>query len=96
MCTVGVKNAVEVWRGSKMGGKQRILRAVSLNRTVSDVSLCLEKRKPFSFLTERLPVRTSRGDWRNLEREIQPYAAVFLHGPQPHILRIRSIMAKVA
>lgn len=56
------QNAADVWRGSKIAGKQRILRAVSLNRTLSDVSLELEKRKPFSFLTERLPVRTSRGD----------------------------------
>ncbi len=57
------QNAAEVWRGSKIAGKQRILRAISLNRTLSDVSLGVEKRKPFSFLTERLPVRTSRGDW---------------------------------
>ena len=56
------QKAVDVWRGSKMSGKQRILRSVSSNRTLNDVSLCLTKRKPFSFLTERLPVRTSRGD----------------------------------
>lgn len=56
------QKAVELWRGSKIGGKQRILRAVSLNRTLSDVTLCLEKRKPFSLLTERLPVLSSRGD----------------------------------
>ena len=56
------QNAAEVWRGSKIAGKQRILRAISLNRTLSDVSLAVEKRKPFSFLTERLPVRTSRGE----------------------------------
>lgn len=55
------QKAVELWRGSKIGGKQRILRAASLNRTLSDVSLCLEKRKPFSLLTERLPVLSSRG-----------------------------------
>jgi len=56
------QKAADVWRGSKIAGKQRILRAVSLNRTLSDVSLELEKRKPFSFLAERLAVRTSRGD----------------------------------
>src|SRR5690606_19578989 len=61
------QKAADVWRGSKMGGKQRILRAVSLNRTLNDVTLCLEKRKPFSCLTERLPVRTSRGDWTAVE-----------------------------
>ena len=58
------QQAAEVWRGSKTAGKQRILRAISLNRSLNDVTLCLEKRKPFSFLTERLPVRTSRGDRR--------------------------------
>jgi len=58
------QQAAEVWRGSKIAGKQRILRAVSLNRTLNDVTLCLEKRKPFSFLAKRLPVRTSRGERR--------------------------------
>ena len=58
------QRAVEVWRGLRMTGKQRIVRAISLNRTLSDVTLCLEKRKPFSLLAERLPVRTSRGDRR--------------------------------
>ena len=57
------QNAVEVWHGSKMDSKQRILRAFSLNRTLGDVTLVMTKRKPFSFLAERLPVRTSRGDW---------------------------------
>ena len=41
-------------------------------------------------------LRPTRGDWQNFKREVQPYAAVFLHGTQPHILRIRSIMAEVA
>ena len=57
------QNAVEVWHGSNKNSKQRILRAFSLNRTLSDTTLVLKKRKPFSFLTERLPVQTSRGDW---------------------------------
>jgi len=72
-----------------MGGKQRILRAVSLNRTLNDVNLVLEKRKPFSFLTERLPVRTSRGDWRNFEpaEAVYPYVAIFLCPISSHIAR---------
>ena len=57
------QDASRVWLSSNKETKQRLLRAFSLNRTVTDVTLCLEKRKPFSFLTERLPVRTSRGDW---------------------------------
>ncbi len=58
------QRAAEVWRSSKIAGKQRILRSISLNRTVSDTTLCMEKRKPFSILAERLPVRTSRGETR--------------------------------
>ena len=42
----------EIWRGSKMGTRREILESVTLNRTVSDVSLCTEKRKPFDFLAE--------------------------------------------
>ena len=57
------QNAVETWQSSNMATKQQILRAISLNRALGDASLAIEKRKPFSFLTERLPVRTSRGDW---------------------------------
>lgn len=57
------QNAIEVWRGSKMAGKQRILRTISLNRTLSDTTLCLKKRKPFSFLSERPSIQPSRGDW---------------------------------
>ncbi len=56
-----IQNAPDTWRRSNGADKQRILRAVSLNRTLGDVSVDIEKRKPFSFLTERLPVRTSRG-----------------------------------
>ena len=62
------QQAAEIWHGSKKAGKQRILRAISLNRTLSDISLCIEKRKPFSFLTERLPVLTSRRSLSEFER----------------------------
>ena len=87
------QQAAEIWHGSKKAGKQRILRALSLNRTLSDTSLCITKRKPFSFLTERLPVRLSRGDCPNLERNVvfQPYVTMFLHPPAPHILRINEL-----
>jgi len=72
------------------------LRAVSLNRTLNDASVEITKRKPLDLLPNPTAVSSSRGDWQNFKREVQPYAAVFLHGPQPHILRIRSIMAEVA
>ncbi len=57
------QDASRIWLSSNKETKQRLLRAFSLNRTVTDTTLCLEKRKPFSFLTERLPVQISRSDW---------------------------------
>lgn len=38
----------------------------------------------------------TRGDWQNLEREVQPYTAAFLHGPELHIRRIGEIMQQTA
>ena len=52
----------EIWRGSKMLEKRRILETVSLNRRLGDVSLDLEKRKPFDELAKRLEIQLSRGD----------------------------------
>ncbi len=56
------QKAAEIWKRSNPVRKQTILRAISLNRAASDVTLYLEKRKPFSFLAERLPVLYGRGD----------------------------------
>lgn len=52
----------EAWRGSKMTEKRAILDAVSLNRTLSATTLCVEKRKPFCYLAERPSVSSTRGD----------------------------------
>ena len=52
----------EIWRGSKMLEKRRILETVSLNRRLGDVSLELEKRKPFDELAKRLEIQLSRDD----------------------------------
>lgn len=52
----------EIWRGSKMLEKRRILETVSLNRRLGDVSLDLEKRKPFDELAKRLEIQLSRAD----------------------------------
>ena len=50
---------VEFWEGSDPGVKREILDCVSLNRTVSDVTLCLAKRKPFDIIAEGLVLQ----DW---------------------------------
>ncbi|MFW6032206.1 MAG: recombinase family protein, partial [Phycisphaeraceae bacterium] len=56
------QNLVEIWRGSNLAKKRDLLEMVSLNRKVSDVTLVLEKRKPFDFLVERPFLQKSRGD----------------------------------
>jgi hypothetical protein len=55
------QRTAELWEGSNSEVKREILDCVSLNRTVSDVSLCLTKRKPFDFLAERPFLKNGRG-----------------------------------
>ena len=55
-------HAAQIWRGSKMDQKREILDAVSLNRLLGDVTLVVEKRKPFDELAKRPLVTPSRGD----------------------------------
>lgn len=38
----------------------------------------------------------NRGDWQNLEREIQPYVLVFVNGPDPVLLRIAGMLRQSA
>ncbi len=47
------QNLASLWQGSKLGVRREILECVTLNRTLTNVSLVLEKRKPFDFLAER-------------------------------------------
>ena len=54
---------VELWRGSNSAQKREILECLSLNRILSHVNLCLAKRKPFDFLSERPFLKDGRGDW---------------------------------
>lgn len=52
----------DIWRSSKMLEKRRILEVVSLSRVPGDVTLVVEKRKPFDELAKRLKIQLSRGD----------------------------------
>ena len=54
------QNAAEIWRGSNTTTRRRILDLICLNRTAGDLSLCLEKRKPFDVFAERLNLKNSR------------------------------------
>ena len=57
------QRAADTWRGSNTAIRREILDCVCLNRTLGDVSLCLEKRKPFDVFVEGLDLRNSWGDW---------------------------------
>ena len=57
------QQAADLWRGSNNAVRREILDAVCLNRTLSDVSLVTEKRKPFDVLAKRPDLKKSRGDW---------------------------------
>ena len=56
------QRAADLWRGSNNAVRREILDAVCLNRTLSDVSLVNQKRKPFDELAKRPLVISSRGD----------------------------------
>ena len=70
------QSLVEIWRGSKSATKRETLECVTLNRTMSDVSLCLPKRKPFDFLAERPFLRFGRGDWIRTSDLLNPIQAL--------------------
>ena len=48
------QNAAELWRGSNSAARRELLDTVSSNRTLSDASLCVDKRKPSDHLAEGL------------------------------------------
>lgn len=55
------QRVADIWHGSNSEVKREILDCVSLNRTVSAVSLCLQKRKPFDVLAEWAFLKSGRG-----------------------------------
>ncbi|MCK6441052.1 MAG: zinc ribbon domain-containing protein, partial [Planctomycetes bacterium] len=56
------QNLGDLWRRSNFEARREILNAVTLNRTLSDVSIDLVKRKPFDALAERLSFHNGRGE----------------------------------
>ena len=55
------QNMADIWQGSNFAVRREILECVSSNRTLSDVTLYLEKRKPFDYLAERPFLKNGRG-----------------------------------
>ena len=82
------QNAAQIWRGSKMDQKREILEAVSLNRTLGDVTLVVEKRKPFDELAKRPVVTSSRDDCRSFEpwTTVRDTYATSFFSPRPWYL----------
>jgi hypothetical protein len=61
------QKASDLWGGSNTTLKRELLETLSLSRAVSDVSLCITKRKPFDILAERPKTSESRGDCHSFE-----------------------------
>jgi site-specific DNA recombinase len=57
-----MQKATDFWQGSTDAAQRRVLNAVYLNRTLSDVTLATTKRKPFDVFAGRLENGQSRGD----------------------------------
>lgn len=69
------QNAAELWRRSNSAQRREILDSVSLNRTLSDVTLVTTKRKPFDVLAKGLKSENSRGDWIRTSDLLNPIQA---------------------
>ena len=55
------QKVADIWWRSNSGPRREILEAVCLNRAVDDVTLYVQKRKPFCFLAEGLDFHDGRG-----------------------------------
>ncbi len=56
------QNVAQIWRGSNTAARREILDSICLNRTLGDLNLVTEKRKPFDVFAERPKIENSRGD----------------------------------
>ena len=70
------QKAADIWGCSNSTQKRQLLEALSLNRSVSDVSLCVTKRKPFDILAEQTIFNKSRGDWTRTSDLLVPNQAL--------------------
>ena len=61
------QQAANLWHGSNNSVRREILDAICLNRTLSDVSLVTETRKPFDVLAKRPDLKKNRGNKTPIE-----------------------------
>ena len=64
------QKAANMWGCSNSTLKRELLEALSLNRSLSDVSLCVTKRKPFDILAEQTILNKSRRPFSYLLRDL--------------------------
>ena len=57
------QNLVKIWEGSDSAQRRTILECASLNRVLTDASLCVTKRRPFDWLAERPFLQNGSGGW---------------------------------
>jgi len=89
------QNLVELWHGSNFEGKRDILDCVSLNRTVTDLTLYVVKRTPFDFLAERRFLEDGRGDCPYFvpsKDVVMSMVSAFMEVPATHILMARNVL----
>ena len=55
------QNLSEIWWRSNWTSRREILESVSLNREVDTVKVCLQKRSPFDYLSEKPFLKNGRG-----------------------------------
>ena len=74
----------EAWRGSKSAVKREILEAVTLNRTLTDASLGLAKRKPSDAIAQWSDLTDGRGDCHSFEPlgSVRPFISALA---EPHV-----------
>lgn len=82
------QNAADIWRGSNNAVRREVLDLVCLNRTLTDVNLVTEKRKPFDVFAERLESEESRDNCRIFEPWTparDAFATAFFVQREPHL-----------
>ena len=82
-----------------MDQKREILESVSLNRMLGDVTLVVEKRKPFDELAKRPLVTSSREDCRSFEpwTTVRDTYATSFFSPRPwYLSELAAIANEVA
>ena len=75
--------------------KRELLEALSLNRSLSDVTLCVTKRKPFDILAEQTILNKNRGDCPSFEPLLTAFLEINLNN-NPELQLVQELMTKYA